>query len=160
MDNIMALKEKIENDLKAAMKSKDMASTNALRMIIAAIHNREIEERGQGKLKPGGILDDAGVMKILSTLAKQRQESIDMFKQGKRDDLVKKESAELALIQRYLPSQLSEGEIETIVEEAILEIGAAGPKDMGNVMKLVMPKLAGQADGKIVNEIVRRKLTA
>jgi len=156
----MGLKEKIEGDLKAAMKSKDMASANALRMIIAAVHNREIEERGLGKLKPGETLDDAGVAKIISMLAKQRQESIDMFKQGGRDDLVKKESAELALLGRYLPSQLSEGEIERIVEDAIKEAGAAGPKDMGGVMKLVMPKIAGRADGKLVNEVVRRKLTA
>ncbi len=154
----MGLKEKIESDLKAAMKSKDIIAAGALRMIIAAVQNKEIEERSIKKLELGKSLDDAGVVKIISTLAKQRQESIEMFKKGGRDDLVKKETAELALISRYLPSALSEGEIEKIVEEAVRESGAAGPKDMGNVMKLVMPKIAGRADGKIVNEIVRKKL--
>lgn len=156
----MSLKEKIEGDLKAAMKSKDMAAASALRMVIAAVHNKEIEERGAGKLKPGDALDDAGVLKVVSIFVKQRQESIEMFKKGGRDDLVKKETAEFNLISRYLPSQLSETEVEKIVEDAIRESGAAGPKDMGNVMKLVMPKIAGRADGKIVNEVVRRKLSA
>lgn len=155
----MGLKQKIETDLRAAMKGKDMAAVSALRMVIAAVHNKEIEERGAGKLKPGDVLDDAGVAKVLSMIAKQRQESIEMFKKGGRDDLVKKETAELGLISRYLPSQLSEAEVEKLVEEAIRDSFAAGPKDMGNVMKIVMPKIAGRADGKIVNEIVRRKLT-
>lgn len=156
----MALKEKIENDLKAAMKSKDTVVAGALRMVVAAVKNREIEDRGNGKLKLGDSLDDAGVLKVISTLAKQRQESIDMFKKGGRDDLVKKEMAELALLTRYLPSRMSEAEIEKNVAEAIKESGASGPKDMGNVMKLVMPKTAGCADGKLVNEIVRRRLGA
>lgn len=156
----MGLKEKIESDLKAAMKSKDLAAAAALRMVIAAVQYKEIEDRGLKKLELGKSLDDAGVIKVISTLAKQRQESIEMFKKGGRDDLVKKETAEFALISRYLPSALSEGEIEKIVEDSIRESNAAGPKDMGNVMKLVMGKIAGRADGKLVNEIVRRKLTA
>jgi len=159
VDNVMGLKERLENDLKTALKAKDTIAVGALRMVLAAVHNREIDERGLGKLKPGDILDDGGVVKILNTLAKQREESIEMFQKGGRDDLVKKETAELALLQRYLPSQLSDEKIEGIVDEAIKAAGATGPKDMGNVMKLVMPKVAGQADGKKVNEIVRQKLS-
>lgn len=155
----MSLKEKIEADLKAAMKSKDQIASGALRMVVAAVKNKEIEERGNGKLKVGDDLDDAGVIKMISMLAKQRQESIDMFKKGGRDDLVKKEALELALLERYLPSQMSEADVEKIVSEAIKESGATGMKDIGAVMKLVMGKIAGRADGKLVNEIVRRKLT-
>ena len=155
----MTLKEKIESDVKTAMKSKDALAASALRMVIAAVKNKEIEDVSQGKLKLGESLDDAGVIKVISALAKQRQESIEMFKKGGRDDLVKKETAEHALLEKYLPSQMSESEVEKIVVEAIKESGAAGPKDMGNVMRLVMPKIAGRADGKLVNEIVRRKLT-
>jgi hypothetical protein len=155
----MELKNKIESDLRDAMKSRDQLRTSALRMVVAAIQNKEIEERGMKKLKQGENLDDTGVLKVISILAKQRQESIEMFKKGGRDDLVNKETAELALLEKYLPSQMSESEIEKIVEEAVRSSGAAGPKDMGNVMKIVMPQIAGRADGKIVNEIVRRKLT-
>lgn len=155
----MELKNRIESDLKAAMKSKDALTTSALRMVVAAIQNKEIEERGMKKLKLDEDLDDAGVLKVISTLAKQRQESIEMFKKGGRDDLAKKETAELALLEKYLPSQMSGPEIEKIVEEAVKSSNAAGPADMGKVMKLVMPKVAGRADGKLVNEIVRKKLS-
>jgi len=154
----MSLKEKIESDLKAAMKLKDTVASGALRMVVAAVKNKEIDDVGIKKLKLGESLDDAGVLKVIQTLAKQRQESIDMFKKGGRDDLVQKETAELALLERYLPSRMPEGEIEKIIAEAISQSGAAGMKDIGNVMKLVMPKTAGRADGKLVNEIVRRKL--
>jgi len=137
---------------------KDTVASGALRMVVAAVKNKEIDDVGIKKLKLGESLDDAGVLKVIQTLAKQRQESIDMFKKGGRDDLVQKETAELALLERYLPSRMPEGEIEKIVAEAISQSGAAGMKDIGNVMKLVMPKTAGRADGKLVNEIVRRKL--
>jgi uncharacterized protein YqeY len=154
------LKEKLEGDLKTAMRSKDAAAISALRLALSGIKNKEIEERGAGKLKAGDALDDAGVIRVLSTFAKQREESIEMFKKGGRDELVKKEQAELGVLLRYLPSQLNEAEVEKIVDEVIKEVGASGMKDMGAVMRAVMPKLAGQADGKLVNEIVRRKLSA
>lgn len=154
----MGLKDKIEGDLKAAMKEKKALEVGALRMVVAAIQNKEIEERGMKKLKLEDDLDDAGVLKVISTLAKQRQESIEMFRKGGRNDLADKETSELALLEKYLPSQMSETEIEKIVEEAVKSSGAAGPADMGKVMKLVMPKVAGRADGKLVNEIVRKKL--
>lgn len=153
------LKEKLEGDLKAAMRSKDAAAISAIRLVLSGIKNKEIEERGAGKLQAGDALDDAGVIRVLSSFAKQREESIDMFKKGGREELVKKEQAELEILQRYLPSQLSEAEVEKIVGETIKEVGASGMKEMGQVMKAVMPKLAGQADGKLVNEIVRRMLS-
>ena len=152
------LKDKIEGDLKSAMKSKAAAQVSAIRLILSAVKNKEIEERGAGKLKAGDSLDDAGLAKLLATLVKQRQESIEMFKQGNREDLMKKEQAELEIIKQYLPAQLSENELEKIVAEAIKEAGASSIKEMGQVMKVVMPKVAGQADGKLVNEIVRKKL--
>lgn len=155
----MELKSRIESDLKAALKGKDALKASALRMVIAAVKNKEIEERGLKKIKPGDGLDDAGVIRIIAMLAKQRQESIEMFKKGGRDDLAKKEADELKMLEGYLPSQLTAAEVEKIVDEVVKESGAAGPKDMGNVMKLVMPKIAGRADGKLVNEIVRKKLT-
>ncbi len=155
----MELKSRIESDLKAALKGKDALKASALRMVIAAVKNKEIEERGLKKIKPGDELDDAGVIRIIAMLAKQRQESIEMFKNGGRDDLAKKEADELKLLEGYLPSQLTAAEVEKIVDEAVKESGAAGPKDMGNVMRVVMPKIAGRADGKLVNEIVRKKLT-
>jgi uncharacterized protein YqeY len=154
-----SLKEKIENDLKAAMKSKNMAALSALRLVISAVKNKEIELRGAGKLKAGDSLEDADVLKVLSTLAKQRQESMEMFRQGGRKDLLDKESSELKIIETYLPAKLSKDQLEAIVDEAIKEVGAASAKDMGKVMKAVMPKVVGQADGKLINEIVRNKLT-
>lgn len=153
------LKEKLESDLKAAMRLKDAAAISAIRLVLSGIKNKEIEERGAGKLQAGDALDDAGVIRVLGTFAKQREESIEMFKKGGRDELVKKEQAELKILLRYLPSQLSEAEVEKIVGETIKEVGASAMKDMGMVMKAVMPKLAGQADGKLVNETVRRMLS-
>ena len=114
--------------------------------------------RGSKNLEAEGGLADAEVLKLLSTLAKQRKESIQAFADGGRQDLKQKEEAELKLIQKYLPAQLSETELGSIVEKAIQEVGAEGSKDMGKVMKAVMSQVAGQADGKFVNEIVRKKL--
>jgi len=154
------LKEKLVGDLKKAMLTKDNLTVSTIRLTLAGIKNREIEERGAGRLKAGENLDDAQVMKVISSLVKQREESIEMFKKGGRDELVKKEQAELEILLRYLPPQLSEAEIEKIANDTIKEVGASGIKDLGKVMKAIMPKLAGLADGKIVNEIVRRKLIA
>lgn len=155
----MELKKRLEGDLKAAMKSKDMVSAGTIRMVLAAVHNREIENRSAGKLEAFNSLDDAGVAKILATLSKQHQESIEMFKKGSRNDLAEKEEKELAVVQKYLPSQLSDDEIKKFVLEAISNSGASGTAAMGAVMKILMPKIAGRADGKRVNEIVRQCLT-
>jgi len=147
----MNLKTRLESDLKVALKARDGALVSALRMILAAIKNEE--------LKDGKTLDDAGTIKILSTSAKQRRESIEAFEKGGRDDLAQKEKKELELIEKYLPEALTEEELSQIIDAAIAEVNATSPKDMGAVMKIVVPKSQGRADGKLVSEIVRRKLS-
>lgn len=145
------LKEKIVERMKSGMRARDALATGCMRMVMAAIKNREIEKRGE--------LDDAECIKVLTSLAKQRGESIEMFKQGGRQDLVVKEEAELALIKSFLPEELSEGELAKLVEEAISETQAGSPRDMGRVMKVLAPKIQGRADGKVVSELVKQKLS-
>ncbi len=146
----MKFKDKIGDELRSAMKARDTGAVAGLRMIIAAMKNREIEKRGE--------LDDDECIKILSTLVKQRNESIDMYRKGGRDDLVSRELAELALIKSFLPEQLSEDELSKMIDDAIAECGAFSPGDMGKVMKIVSPKTRGRADGKVVSELVKKKL--
>ena len=146
----MKLKDRIVGELTRAMKAKDAPTTSCLRLILAAIKNREIEKRGE--------LDDAECIKVLSSLVKQRNESIEMYRKGGRQDLVEKETAELALIRSFLPEPLSEEELSRLVDEAIAETEASGMKDMGKVMKVLTPKVSGRADGKKVSELVRSKL--
>jgi len=147
------LRDKVNSDLTAAMKAKDAARLSALRMLKAAIMNKGIEK--------GHDLDDGEVLQVVSSLVKQRRDSIEQFSKAGRTDLVDKESGEIGVLEQYLPPAASAVEIEAAVSAAIAETGAAAPKDMGKVMKAVMPMLAGKnADGKTVNEIVRRKLGA
>ena len=146
----MALKDRIVGELTKAMKTKDAAATACLRLILAAIKNREIEKRGE--------LDDTECIKVLSTLVKQRNESIDMYRKGGRQDLVEKETAELGLIRSFLPEPLSEEELMRLIDQALAETEAAGMKDMGKVMGVLAPKVSGRADGKRVSELVRGKL--
>jgi uncharacterized protein YqeY len=141
---------RIESDLKTAMKAQDKGRMGALRMVIAALKNKKIEKRAD--------LTDEDALGVLSTLVKQRKESIEMFKAGNREDLVEKETQELAIIQAYMPSQMGEDEVRQLVREAVQSSGAAGPKDMGKVMGVLMPKVKGRADGKLVNELVRKFL--
>lgn len=145
-----SIKDKIQEDTKAAMKSGDKLKVGTLRMLHSAIRKKEIDDRID--------LDDAGVIKIFTGLVKQRQDSIDQFKAGGRQDLVDKETAELQLLQSYMPAQMSQDEIVKIVESAIQEAGAKTQKDIGAVMKVLMPKTAGKADGKLVNQLVRERL--
>ena len=147
----MSLKEEISARMKDAMKARDAATVGCLRLIAAAIKNREIEKRGE--------LDDADMMKLLTQLAKQRNEAIEMYEKGGRTELAEKESRELAIIKSYLPEPLSDDELAKLVEGAIAEIDAQGPKDMGKVMKVIAPKTAGRADGRKVSEAVRAKLS-
>ena len=146
----MSLKEKLVADMKERMKAKDAPALDCIRMVLAAIKNKELEKRAE--------LADADVMAVLQTLAKQRQESIDMYRQGNRPELATKEEAEQKLIQSYLPQQLSDGELAKLVAEAIAETGAAKPADMGRVMKALQPKVAGRADGRRVSEAVKKAL--
>jgi uncharacterized protein YqeY len=147
----MSLKEKIVADMTAAMKAKDAARTSTLRMVKAAIMNREKDG--------GGELADEDVMKLLRSQVKQRRDSIEQYQKGGRPELADKELSEIAVIEEYLPQAASQDEIDAAVAAAITETGAASMKDMGAVMKAVMPKLAGKnADGKAVSEAVKAKL--
>ena len=148
----MPLNEQIAADLTAAMKAKDAPRLSALRMLKAAIMNKGMVEKGRD-------LEDAEVLQVVASLVKQRRDSIDQFAKAGRTDLVDKETAEIAILEHYLPPALSAEEIEAAVAAAIAETGASSAKDMGKVMKAVMPKLAGKnADGKAVNDAVRRTL--
>src|SRR5688572_28320381 len=147
----MSLSDKVNADITAAMKAKDAARLSALRMVKAAIMNKGVEK--------GRDLDDAEVQQVIGSLVKQRRDSIEQFGKAGRTDLVAKETAEVAVLEAYLPPAATPEEIDAAVAAAIAETGATSPKDMGKVMKAVMPKLAGKtADGRTVNEAVRRKL--
>ena len=146
----MALKDQLEADLKAAMKQKDVLKVSVVRMLKSAIKYREIEV-----LK---TLDDAGIQAVVGSEIKRRRDSVDQYRQGGREDLASKEEAEIAMLQGYLPAQLSPGELERIVDAAIARAGAQGPKDMGKVMKEVLPEVQGKAEGKAVSELVKAKL--
>ena len=147
----MAISEQINSDLTSAMKARDAARLSALRMLKAALMNKGVEK--------GRDLDDAEVLQVVASLVKQRRDSVEQFSKGGRADLADKETAEIAILEHYLPPAISADEIEAAVAAAIAETGATTAKDMGKVMKAVMPKLAGKnADGKAVNDAVRRKL--
>jgi uncharacterized protein YqeY len=148
----MNLKEQIVADMTAAMKAKDAGRTSTLRMLKAAIVNRQIEK--------GGELDDEELMKLLRTQVKQRRDSVEQYEKGGRQDLVDKEIAEIAVIEGYLPQAASPEEIDKAVAAAIAETGATSMKEMGAVMKAVMPRLAGKnADGRAVSEAVKTRLS-
>jgi uncharacterized protein YqeY len=149
----MGMNEKIAADITAAMKAKDAARLSALRMLKAAVMNKGVEKNRD--------LDDAEVLQVVASLVKQRKDSVEQFEKAGRTDLVAKETGEIAILQEYLPPAAGVEEIEAAVAAAIAETGATSAKDMGKVMKAVMPKLAGKnADGKAVNEAVRRTLGA
>jgi len=148
----MSLKDQILSDMTAAMKAKDAARTSTLRMLKAAIVNREKDK--------GEQIDDDEVIKLLRSQLKQRRDSVEQYQKGGRQDLVDKETAEIAVIEGYLPLAASPEEIDQAVAAAIAETGATSMKDMGAVMKAVMPRLAGKnADGRAVSETVKKKLT-
>jgi uncharacterized protein len=148
----MNLKEQIVADMTVAMKAKDAGRTSTLRMLKAAIVNRQIEK--------GGELDEEELMKLLRTQVKQRRDSVEQYEKGGRQDLVDKEIAEIAVIEGYLPQAASQEEIDQAVAAAIAETGATSMKEMGAVMKAVMPRLAGKnADGRAVSEAVKTRLS-
>ena len=147
----MSLNEKIGGDITAAMKAKDAPRLSALRMLKAAIMNKGVEKNRD--------LDDAEILQVVASLVKQRRDSIEQFASAGRTDLVAKETGEIAVLEHYLPPALSAEDIEAAVAAAIAETGATSVKDIGKVMKAVMPKLAGKnADGRAVNDAVRRTL--
>jgi uncharacterized protein len=147
----MTLTEQISRDITEAMKAKDPARLSALRMAKAALMNGEVAK--------GRALEEAEAQQVLASLLKQRRDSIEQFTAAGRQDLVDKETAEIAVLERYAPPSASAAELEQAVVAAIAETGATTPKDMGRVMKAVMSALAGKSiDGKAVNELVRKKL--
>jgi uncharacterized protein YqeY len=147
----MKLSDRVNQDIAGAMKAKDPTRLSALRMLKAAIMNKGVEK--------GRDLDDGEVLQVVAALVKQRRDSIEQFAKAGRTDLVDKETGEIAVLEQYQPPAATAEEIDAAVTAAIAETGATTPKDMGKVMKAVMPKLAGKtADGKTVNEAVRRKL--
>jgi uncharacterized protein YqeY len=146
----MSLKEHITEDMKSAMRAKDTARLSALRLLLAAIKQREVDERI--------TLTDGDVVAVIEKMLKQRRDSIAQFEAAKRDDLVQAEQFEVAVLQAYMPQALSQAEVESAVVAAIAQAGAAGPQDMGKVMAVLKPALAGRADMGKVSALVKAKL--
>ena len=147
----MSLKDSITEDMKSAMRAKDTERLGTIRLLLAAMKQKEVDERIE--------LDDAAVLAIIEKLIKQRKDSISQFQAAGRDDLVAKEQAELVVLQAYMPAQLSEDEVRAAVSAAIAQVGAVGPQDMGKVMGVVKPQLAGKADMGMVSAVVKALLT-
>ena len=146
----MTLRERLDADMKEAMRDEDTVKLAVVRMLKSAIKYREIEV-----MKP---LDDAGVLQVITQEIKRHKDSVEQYRAGGREELARKEEAEIALLQAYLPKQLSAEELGRKVDEAIAKAGAKGPKDMGLVMKALLPEVQGRADGKAVSELVKQKL--
>ncbi|ANH72809.1 yqey-like family protein [Ralstonia insidiosa] len=147
----MSLKAQITEDMKAAMRAKEMDRLGTIRLLQAAIKQREVDERIE--------LDDAAVLAVVDKMIKQRKDSITAFQQASREDLAAKEAAEITVLQVYMPAQLSEAEVDAAVRDAVAKAGAAGPQDMGKVMGILKPALAGRADMTQVSARVKAALT-
>lgn len=148
----MSLKEQLANDLKEAMKAKDPIKKNVVTMIRAEIKQVEVDKRVD--------LGDEGIIEIIARQVKQRRDALSEFEKGGREDLIEQAQQEIKILTGYLPEQLTEEEIQRLVKDAILEVGAQSMKDMGKIMAVLMPKTKGRADGKLVNEIVKKELQA
>ena len=146
----MTLQEKISAALKDAMRARDEAKLSSLRLVLTSIKNREKELRRS--------LKDQEVVAVISTQIKQRREAIEQYRKADREDLAQAEEKELQVLQAYMPQQLTESELEMALEEIIAEVGAVSMKDMGKVMKIAVARLAGRADGRVINAMVRTKL--
>jgi uncharacterized protein YqeY len=146
----MSLKQRLTDDMKAAMKAGDKDTLGVIRLVNAAIKQREVDERIE--------LDDAGVIAVLEKGVKQRKDSIGQYEAANREDLAAIERAEMAVIERYLPAKLGEAEVRAAIDAAVAETGAAGPADMGKLMAVLKPKLAGQADMGQVSALVKQRL--
>ena len=147
----MALKETLTNDLKDAMRQRDVLRRNTIRLLLSAIGYEE-------KARRTSALEEDAVLQVLSKQAQQRRDSIEAFQKGDRPDLVEKEEAELAIVTQYLPQPLTPDEVNSIVQSAIADAGATGPQDMGKVMGRIMPQVRGRADGKQVSALVSQAL--
>ena len=147
----MGIKERLMEDMKRAIKDKDRSRLSIIRLALAAVQNREKELLRK--------LSEEEEAQVISGLVKKGRESIEQFKAGQRDDLVAKEENEVAILQAFLPQQLTPEELEVEISRVLEETGASTPKDMGKVMKVLMPRIAGRAEGKVVNELVRQRLS-
>lgn len=147
----MSLEERLEDEMKSALRSRDKLRLSVVRMARAAVKNKEIEERKK--------LDDGAIVKVISGLVKKGEESLIHFQKANRLDLIEKQEEELKILRSFLPQQLSRDEILTLVDEAIKEANALDMKDLGKVMKSLMPKIAGRADGKVIHQVVKEKLS-
>jgi len=148
----MTFKNRMDREMVLAAKATDRIRLSTLRLLKNGLHNREIDLKRE--------LNEAEFLQLLSTMVKQRKDSIEQFEKGGRADLVEKEEAELKVIREFMPAPMSEAELDAIIAEAIRETGAAGVRDIGKVMKVLMPKVAGKADGKLVGDKVKRGLSA
>jgi len=148
----MGLRERLDADMKAAMKEKDAPRLSTIRLLKSAVKYREIE-----LMKP---LDDAGIEAVVASEIKRRKDSVEQYRAGHREDLAAKEEAEIGVLQGYLPAQLTPEALAKLVEAAIAGTGAKGPRDMGAVMKALMPEVQGKADGRAVSEAVKARLGA
>ena len=148
----MSLKERLEDGLKVAMKSGDRVAVSAIRLSLSEIKNAMIDKR-----RP---LEDNEIVNILRSGVKKRQESIEMFAKGGRPELVEKETAEIKVVEGFLPAGMGAAELEALVAEAIAETGAASMKDIGKIMKAVLPKVAGRADGAEINKLIKARFSA
>lgn len=146
----MSLKEKLQEDLKSSMKNKDQVRKSVVTLVRAAIKQYEVDNREE--------LDDEGVMNIISKQLKQRNDSLAEFEKAGREDLIEETKSEIQVLKEYLPQQLSDEELEKIVLETISEVGATSMKDMGKIMGTIKPKVAGRADGRRINELVKKNL--
>jgi uncharacterized protein YqeY len=146
----MALRERLSDEMKEAMKARDDLRLSAIRLIRSAVKNKDIELKRE--------LTEQEIVEVIASLVKQRRESIRLFGEAGRQDLVEKEEKELAVLLGFLPQQLSREAVAELVERVVAECGAQGGKDMGRVMKALMPHVAGRADGKMVSDIVKEKL--
>ncbi len=153
----MELKERLSGDLKGAMKSRDDFKVGTLRFLLSSIQAREIEKRGKGL---GGLLTDEEVVEVLKKEAKKRRESFEIYIKGGRSDLAEKEKKELECIQSYLPPEMSDADLEKIVEEALASVQPAGPKDFGRVMGEAMKRAKGAAEASRVQQLVKEKMNS
>jgi uncharacterized protein YqeY len=147
----MALTEKIRTDLEQSLRKDDKLRVSVLRLVLSSLHNAEIAQQKK--------LDDDGILVVIDKEAKMRRESIEAFEKGNRPDLVGKEKAELAILQEYLPEQMTRDQIIAAAQKVISELGASNPKDKGRVMSQLMPQLRGKAQGQEVNEVVNELLS-
>lgn len=146
------MKEKLAEEMKSALKQRDKTRLSTIRLIRDAVKKKEIEQGRE-------VLDDDGVVRVISAMVRKSEEALEQFEKGGRQDLVEEENREIAILKSFLPQPLSKDEIEALIDEAVQEAGAVNVRDIGKVMKVLMPKVSGRADGRTINQMVRERLS-